>query len=90
MVSYTFCPDCGKVVDEFEKSCGWCSKTDRIVIDKKFNEWYNGPMSDFTLVSEWFLLDLALYDENDDLHQYRAKMVNWLKAAFEEGYKSRD
>ena len=26
MVLYTFCPNCGKVVDEFEIECGWCKQ----------------------------------------------------------------
>jgi hypothetical protein len=86
MVNYVYCQKCGKVTDEFETECGWCQK-DKAEIEKQFEAWYNGYMSPFTLVSEWYLLDLALHNEEDDLHQYREKMVNWLKAAFEAGYK---
>jgi hypothetical protein len=28
MVLYTFCPECGRVVDEFETQCGWCNSED--------------------------------------------------------------
>lgn len=27
MVLYIYCKKCGKVVDEFEKKCGWCGET---------------------------------------------------------------
>lgn len=34
MVIYIYCKKCGKVVDEFEKKCGWCGETPAAQINK--------------------------------------------------------
>lgn len=90
---YKKCDSCEKRVDNNENYCDDCREKEEAVntiVDEKFEEWYNGSMTPYTMVSEWFLLDLALFNDHEDLHQHREKMVGWLKAAFKEGFKCQD
>ena len=32
LVRWIFCPNCKRVVDEFEMRCGWCGSTEGIKI----------------------------------------------------------
>lgn len=47
-----------------------------------FEAWFNGPISDYTLISEWFYGDCEL--ENPESR--RTMLKQWLIAAYSQGY----